>query len=417
MHDVSTAAARRARAPRRPRRAPGSRSSATSRAGRTPAGTPRRARRAANHARTSRSSCTSFAGWSSMKPASCTGVGGVITAVPKPATSGMLMRLRPPALDRRATRSNRPGRRISRLASRDLGAPRVERGRVVRGLHDRDRGAPVDRGDRRRALPGDRGEQLVERRARRPRAARRARARRPDPSRVSGVRLSRWSVASVPITVSWWSGPDGDDQLAWIVPIAPLSRPREQLRVGLDVAPPAVARRRHRHDVLAGDRAHEVDRRARRGPSGIRRRRRAASKNHSARAAQSCGPAVAERGAEAGDLTDPSGGDALAARRRTARRTGCSGTGRGRRRCSSAASIIASASAVVHAIGLSTSTCRPGGDRAERDLAVVRVRRRDQHGVDVGDASRRPATDRRPRRSPTRRAATRPTRVTGSRTR
>ena len=147
-----------------------------------------------------------------MKPASCTGVGGVMTAAPKPASSviGTRRPARPSAAERYAASTTATAARPSAAVTDGARSPRMA------------------------ARSSSSGELVVV-------GQRDPLALAVDAARsVSGVRVSRWSVPSVPTTVSCWSGPGRDDQLAWIVPIAPPREPHEQLRVGLDVAAPAV---------------------------------------------------------------------------------------------------------------------------------------------------------------------------------
>ena len=338
-HDVSTAPRVEAERGRRPRRGPVGRSRPTCRAGRRRAGTPRPSSPRRNRARTSRSSCTSVAGWSSMKPASCTGVGGVITAVPKPASSGATVTRPPPcgpsAAERYAASTTATAARPS--AAVTVGAPLAPRRRrgARRAASRSSRGA--GRGSRspssgqererragvevERALGADDRELLVGARPRRPAGVHRCRWRR---------RRSRTSSCASAST-----SPAG--------PFEERRRPRR-------------CRRRSTCADDVDDVHAEVDEApaARRGsveePGGPGRPRLRAR--------------VPEGGAEAGDVAEATVGDEAARRPRTAPRTACSGTARAPRRSRSAAAIISSASATVHAIGLSTSTCLPAAAAA-----------------------------------------------------
>ena len=192
----------------------------------TEPGSPRR-----NSARTSRSSCTSVAGWSSMKPASCTGVGGVITAVPKPASNRATV-----------TRPTRCSRR--RPSGTPPPPPRPRR--------------PVGGGHRRRALAPDGGQELLERRA--------GRLGERDALALAVERQERERRARVEVERAL--GADDRELLVGARPRRPAgvhaadgaaAEPHEELGVDLDAAGGAVEERCDLDDVVARDVADDVD--------------------------------------------------------------------------------------------------------------------------------------------------------------
>ena len=234
--------------------------------------------------------------------------------------------------------------------------------------------------------------------------------------RVSGVRESRWSVPSVPTTVSWWSGPGRADQLAWIEPIAPAAaargaaHPSRRRPPGRSGAPTT---------CVTSSPVTDRTRSTTCTPRSIRHPPPAAalSKNHVAVRRPRLRTGVTEGDPEAGDVADAARRRPRRGPPRTVPRTACSGRERARRRARRRRR-----SSRRHRRPCTPSACRraracPRRGRRNGDIVVLRVRRGDDHPVDVVAPDRvLPAVHDRAAR-PTRRASLPPTSAIGWRTR